>query len=78
MSVDVLGAISVTAGIALVVYVIVAANWIAALDGAAWIPMWYFLNLYLHGVVAVLGAVLTLGLMRRPRTAVPEAEAANA
>ncbi|MFI6388710.1 MFS transporter [Nonomuraea sp. NPDC050547] len=87
-SVDVVGAISVTAGLALVVYAIVAENLIAgaagaallvlflivqrmvkqplmplsiwrtpglatanlamALLGAAWIPMWYFLNLYLQ------------------------------
>ncbi|MFB4276194.1 MFS transporter [Nonomuraea sp. MTCD27] len=87
-SVDLVGAVSVTAGIALVVYAIVATNWPAgiagaallalfllvqrtarnplmplriwrtpglatanlamALLGAAWIPMWYFLNLYLQ------------------------------
>ncbi|MBB5075930.1 MFS transporter [Nonomuraea endophytica] len=87
-SVDVVGAISVTAGLALIVYAIVAENLIAgaagaallvlflivqrmvkqplmplsiwrtpglatanlamALLGAAWIPMWYFLNLYLQ------------------------------
>ncbi|MFI9559015.1 MFS transporter [Nonomuraea endophytica] len=87
-SVDVVGAISVTAGLALVVYAIVTENLIAgaagaallvlflivqrmvkqplmplsiwrtpglatanlamALLGAAWIPMWYFLNLYLQ------------------------------
>ncbi|MER6950270.1 MFS transporter [Nonomuraea sp. NPDC000554] len=87
-SVDVVGAVSVTAGIALVVYAIVSANWIAGAGGAAllalflivqrtvreplmplsiwrtpglapsnlamgllggaWIPMWYFLNLYLQ------------------------------
>ncbi|WP_214319206.1 MFS transporter [Nonomuraea sediminis] len=87
-SVDVVGAISVTAGLALAVYAIVAANWIAGIAGvallalflivqrvvkqplmplsiwrtpglatanlamgllgAAWIPMWYFLNLYLQ------------------------------
>ncbi|MFI7135840.1 MFS transporter [Nonomuraea sp. NPDC050153] len=90
-SVDLVGAASVTAGIALVVYAIVAANWPAglggaallalflvvqrtvkeplmplavwrtpglaasnlamALLGAAWIPMWYFLNLYLQQVL---------------------------
>ncbi|MEV0388754.1 MFS transporter [Nonomuraea sp. NPDC050643] len=90
-SVDLVGAVSVTAGIALVVYAIVAANWPAglggaallalfllvqrtvrdplmplaiwrtpglatanlamALLGAAWIPMWYFLNLYLQQVL---------------------------
>ncbi|WP_283139357.1 MFS transporter [Rhizohabitans arisaemae] len=90
-SVDVLGAVAVTAGIALVVYAIVAENWVAALAGAAllvlflliqrsarrplmplsiwrvpglaasnlamtllgaaWIPMWYFLNLYLQQVL---------------------------
>ncbi|NUT44916.1 MAG: MFS transporter [Thermoactinospora sp.] len=87
-SVDLLGGLSATAGITLVVYAIVAENWIAALGGAAllalfllvqrtarspimplgiwrtpglapanlamallgaaWIPMWYFLNLYLQ------------------------------
>ncbi|MFI6602890.1 MFS transporter [Nonomuraea sp. NPDC050536] len=87
-SVDVVGAISVTAGLALAVYAIVAADWIAGIAGAAllllflivqrtvkqplmplsiwrtpglatanlamgllgaaWIPMWYFLNLYLQ------------------------------
>ncbi|WP_327088464.1 MFS transporter [Nonomuraea sp. NBC_01738] len=90
-SVDIAGAVSVTAGLALVVYAIVAANWPAAvagvvlliaflliqgkvreplmplsiwrtpglaasnlamaLLGAAWIPMWYFLNLYLQQVL---------------------------
>ncbi|WP_143591600.1 MFS transporter [Thermoactinospora rubra] len=90
-SVDVLGAIAVTAGVALIVYAIVDLNWIAALAGAAllglflivqrtvrqplmplsiwrapglaasnlamallgaaWIPMWYFLNLYLQQVL---------------------------
>ncbi|MFI6297752.1 MFS transporter [Nonomuraea sp. NPDC050790] len=90
-SVDVVGAISVTAGLALVVYAIVAENLIAgaagaallvlflivqrmvreplmplsiwrtpglatanlamALLGAAWIPMWYFLNLYLQQIL---------------------------
>ncbi|WP_433249557.1 MFS transporter [Streptosporangium sp. CA-135522] len=87
-SVDWLGAIAVTAGVALAVYAIVTADWLAgvgavvllvaflliqrsvreplmplaiwktpgltaanlamALLGAAWIPMWYFLNLYLQ------------------------------
>lgn len=87
-SVDWFGAITVTAGIALAVYAIVTADWIAgagaavllvaflliqrsvreplmppaiwktpglgasnlamALLGAAWIPMWYFLNLYMQ------------------------------
>ncbi|MFD1936249.1 MFS transporter [Nonomuraea mangrovi] len=90
-SVDVVGGLSATAGIALVVYAIVDLNWIAAaggaallalflivqrtvkaplmplsiwrtpglaasnlamtLLGAAWIPMWYFLNLYLQQVL---------------------------
>lgn len=90
-SVDVVGAVSVTAGLALVVYAIVAASWPAAVGGivllalflfvqrsareplmplsiwrtpglavsnlamgllgAAWIPMWYFLNLYLQQVL---------------------------
>jgi EmrB/QacA subfamily drug resistance transporter len=90
-SVDVLGAASVTAGLALIVYAIVSADWIAGvagavlltlflvvqrtvrrplmplsiwrtpglatsnlamgLLGAAWIPMWYFLNLYLQQVL---------------------------
>ncbi|NUP62619.1 MAG: MFS transporter [Nonomuraea sp.] len=89
--VDLVGAVSVTVGIALVVYAIVAANWLAGLGGAlllvlflivqrtarqplmplaiwrtpglatanlamgllgaAWIPMWYFLNLYLQQVL---------------------------
>ncbi|MFC7382232.1 MFS transporter [Sphaerisporangium rhizosphaerae] len=88
---DVLGAISVTASLALLVYAIVSADWISAtagavllglflgtqrmvrepltplaiwrvpglavsnlamgLLGAAWIPMWYFLNLYLQQVL---------------------------
>ncbi|MFI7043459.1 MFS transporter [Streptosporangium sandarakinum] len=87
-SVDWLGAIAVTAGVALAVYAIVTTDWLAgvgaavlliaflliqrsvreplmplaiwktpglaaanlamALLGAAWIPMWYFLNLYLQ------------------------------
>ncbi|WP_157254029.1 MFS transporter [Nonomuraea typhae] len=90
-SVDVVGAISVTGGLALAVYAIVAENWIAAVTGAAllvvflivqrvvreplmplsiwrtpglatanlamallgaaWIPMWYFLNLYLQQIL---------------------------
>ncbi|WP_217369249.1 MFS transporter [Nonomuraea antri] len=90
-SVDVVGAVSATAGIALAVYGIVSENWLAglggvallalflivqrsvreplmplsiwrtpglassnlamALLGAAWIPMWYFLNLYLQQVL---------------------------
>jgi EmrB/QacA subfamily drug resistance transporter len=90
-SVDLVGAVSVTVGIALVVYAIVGASWAAglgglallglflltqrtvkaplmplaiwrtpglatanlamALLGAAWIPMWYFLNLYLQQIL---------------------------
>ncbi|NUR89907.1 MAG: MFS transporter, partial [Nonomuraea sp.] len=89
--IDLVGAVSVTGGIALVVYAIVAANWLAGLGGAAllvlflivqrttreplmplaiwrtpglatanlamgllgaaWIPMWYFLNLYLQQIL---------------------------